>query len=135
MQIRANFLHQTLFTFLLAKVLFQKQSSKLRQNFYYKENNFGRSLFYFLVTLWNSILINVCDLVETLLLVWPNANWISDKRRHSKQWQLNCCSDAFFVNVVSSVCRFNRKIQFAQIKIQIPLSVSKNDFVHYVRHC
>ena len=125
MQIRANFLHQTLFTFLLAKVLFQKQSSKLRQNFYYKENNFGRSLFYFLVTLWNSILINVCDLVETLLLVWPNANWISDTRRHSKQWQLNCCCDAFFVNVVSSVCRFNRKIQFAQIKIQIPLSVSK----------
>ena len=125
MQIRANFLHQTLFTFLLAKVLFQKQSSKLRQHFYFKENNFGRSLFYFLVTLWNSILINVCDLVETLLLVWPNANWISDTRRHSKQWQLNCCSDAFFVNVVSSVCRFNRKIQFAQIKIQIPLSVSK----------
>ena len=125
MQIGTNFLHQTLFTFLLAKVLFQKQSSKLRQNFYYKENNFGRSLFYFLVTLWNSILINVCDLVETLLLVWPNANWISDTRRHSKQWQLNCCSDAFFVNVVSSVCRFNRKIQFAQIKIQIPLSVSK----------
>ena len=125
MQIGTNFLHQTLFTFLLAKVLFQKQSSKLRQHFYYKENNFGRSLFYFLVTLWNSILINVCDLVETLLLVWPNANWISDTRRHSKQWQLNCCSDAFFVNVVSSVCRFNRKIQFAQIKIQIPLSVSK----------